>query len=181
MYRTFSQPLPGGEEVERDLNVFLSSHRILGIVRHLVTRREGDCEQPYLVYNVEYAARETGGGYPLADDGRPTTKGVDYAAVLDPESFRVFDALRKMRKEAAKEESVSAFMIFTNAQLAEIAQKRPTSLADLGQIQDVGKRRLERYGQRVLDVLSAIPSEGNGGGSGSPKNNDGSVSQGELL
>jgi len=181
MYRTFSQPLPGGEEIEHELNVFLSSHRILGVVRHLVTRREGDCEQPYLVYNVEYAARETSGGYPLAGDGRPTTKGVDYAAVLDPESFKVFDALRKMRKEVAREESVSAFMIFTNAQLAEIAQKRPMSLADLGKIQDVGKRRLERYGQRVLDVLSALPSEVRGETAESPITEDGTATQGELL
>ena len=44
-----------------------------------------------------------------------------------------------------------AYVIFHDATLREIATRRPTSLAELGQINGIGEAKLARHGQAVLD------------------------------
>ena len=45
-------------------------------------------------------------------------------------------------------------MIFHNTTLAEIAGRRPRSLAELGAVPGVGPAKLERYGEEVLVALA---------------------------
>ncbi len=65
----------------------------------------------------------------------------------------LFERLRVWRKERADEESVPAFVVFTDATLQLIAEQRPTSPTALLRISGVGPAKLERYGQGVLDVV----------------------------
>jgi len=51
---------------------------------------------------------------------------------------------------------VPAYVIFHDATLREIATRRPTSLAELGQISGIGEAKLARHGQAVLDALAEI-------------------------
>ena len=66
-----------------------------------------------------------------------------------------WEALRAWRKAQADEASMPAFVIFTDATLMAIAEQRPGSLSELSGISGVGRTKLERYGQAVLDVLAA--------------------------
>jgi DNA helicase-2/ATP-dependent DNA helicase PcrA len=65
----------------------------------------------------------------------------------------LFERLRVWRKERADEESVPAFVVFTDATLQLIAERRPTSQADLLRISGVGPAKLERYGEALLAVV----------------------------
>ena len=65
----------------------------------------------------------------------------------------LFERLRAWRKERADEESVPAFVVFTDATLQLIAERRPTSEADLLRISGVGPAKLQRYGEAVLGVV----------------------------
>jgi DNA helicase-2/ATP-dependent DNA helicase PcrA len=65
----------------------------------------------------------------------------------------LFEKLRVWRKERADEESVPAFVVFTDATLQLIAELRPTSSADLLRISGVGPAKLERYGAALLAVV----------------------------
>jgi DNA helicase II / ATP-dependent DNA helicase PcrA len=65
----------------------------------------------------------------------------------------LFERLRAWRKERADEESVPAFVVFTDATLQLIAERRPASEADLLRISGVGPAKLERYGDAVLGVV----------------------------
>jgi DNA helicase-2/ATP-dependent DNA helicase PcrA len=65
----------------------------------------------------------------------------------------LFERLRAWRKERADEESVPAFVVFSDATLQLIAEHRPTSEAALLRISGVGPAKLERYGQAVLEVV----------------------------
>jgi DNA helicase-2/ATP-dependent DNA helicase PcrA len=65
----------------------------------------------------------------------------------------LFERLRAWRKARAEEESVPAFVVFTDATLQLIAEQRPTSEAALLRISGVGPAKLERYGQGVLEVV----------------------------
>jgi DNA helicase II / ATP-dependent DNA helicase PcrA len=65
----------------------------------------------------------------------------------------LFERLRVWRKERADEESVPAFVVFTDATLQLIAEQRPTSQAALLRISGVGPAKLERYGDGLLEVV----------------------------
>lgn len=64
-----------------------------------------------------------------------------------------FEALRSWRLEKAREADVPAFVIFTDATLTAIAEAKPSSLDELSQVAGVGKAKLERYGDAVLELL----------------------------
>jgi DNA helicase-2/ATP-dependent DNA helicase PcrA len=65
----------------------------------------------------------------------------------------LFERLRVWRKERADEDSVPAFVVFTDATLQLIAEQRPTSPAALLRISGVGPAKLERYGESLLEVV----------------------------
>jgi DNA helicase-2/ATP-dependent DNA helicase PcrA len=67
----------------------------------------------------------------------------------------VFAALKSWRLERAKSDEVPAYVVFSNATLAEIAERRPRTLGELSLISGVGPAKLERYGTDVLRALEA--------------------------
>ncbi|WP_010147933.1 ATP-dependent DNA helicase UvrD2 [Serinicoccus profundi] len=69
----------------------------------------------------------------------------------------VFAALREWRRGVAAESSVPAFVVFTDATLIAIAEHEPADRAALTTISGVGERKLELYGDAVLDILASTP------------------------
>jgi DNA helicase-2/ATP-dependent DNA helicase PcrA len=67
-----------------------------------------------------------------------------------------YDALREWRSSRAKADEVPAYVVFHNATLAEIAARRPGTLAELAAVPGVGPAKLERYGSDVLDALTRV-------------------------
>jgi DNA helicase-2/ATP-dependent DNA helicase PcrA len=67
----------------------------------------------------------------------------------------VFETLKAWRLERSKADEVPAYVVFSNATLAEIAERQPASLAELASVSGVGPAKLERYGEEVLRVLAA--------------------------
>jgi ATP-dependent DNA helicase RecQ len=65
----------------------------------------------------------------------------------------LFEVLRGLRAELAREQSVPAYVIFHDATLRAIAERRPASLDELGQVSGVGSAKLARYGEQVLAAL----------------------------
>lgn len=47
-----------------------------------------------------------------------------------------------------------AFVVFTDATLTAIAERRPASQRELAGISGVGSRKLELYGDQVLSILA---------------------------
>lgn len=66
----------------------------------------------------------------------------------------LFDSLRAWRLSIAQENAVPAFVVFTDATLAAIAEARPVDLDQLSELAGVGPAKLEKYGDAVLQVLS---------------------------
>jgi ATP-dependent DNA helicase RecQ len=61
--------------------------------------------------------------------------------------------LKAWRAEVARAHNLPAYVIFHDATLAEIARRRPGSLADLQGISGIGAKKLEAYGADVLRVV----------------------------
>ncbi|WP_098955687.1 ATP-dependent DNA helicase UvrD2 [Pseudonocardia sp. N23] len=66
----------------------------------------------------------------------------------------LLDRLRTWRAAAAKEQQVPAYVVFTDATLAAIAEHRPTDRAALVGIPGIGARKLDRYGYEVLALVA---------------------------
>ncbi|MCW2843959.1 MAG: ATP-dependent helicase, Rep family, partial [Nocardioides sp.] len=90
-------------------------------------------------------------GKPLAT-GAEKKRGrcADCPASYDEE---LFERLREWRKERAGEESVPAFVVFTDATLQLIAEHRPSTPEALLRISGIGRSKLDRYGEDVLSLV----------------------------
>ncbi|TWI02756.1 ATP-dependent DNA helicase RecQ [Luteimonas cucumeris] len=67
----------------------------------------------------------------------------------------LFDALRELRAQLAREQNLPAYVIFHDSTLRNIAEQRPTSLDDLAQVGGIGGTKLARYGEQVLETVLA--------------------------
>jgi len=65
-----------------------------------------------------------------------------------------FERLREWRLATARAGSVPAYVVFTDATLTAIAEREPSTDAELAQISGVGVRKLSLYGAQVLAILS---------------------------
>ncbi|WP_211295023.1 DNA helicase RecQ [Novosphingobium guangzhouense] len=88
---------------------------------------------------------------PKQERKRRSSRGGDTAA--NPVGDPLFEALRELRRELAKEAGVPPYVIFHDSTLREMATARPASLDDLGSIGGVGTRKLEAYGDAFLQVI----------------------------
>jgi DNA helicase II / ATP-dependent DNA helicase PcrA len=67
----------------------------------------------------------------------------------------VYTALKRWRLQRAKADEVPAYLVFHNSTLAEIAERRPSSIAELAAVPGIGPAKLERYGADLLAALEA--------------------------
>ena len=107
------------------------------------------------------------GGLSFGPGARPILKGEqDVVIAVPPKTKRqrrremavadpLFDALREARRTLAAEAGVPAYVIFHDSTLREIAAARPTSLAELAQVNGVGRTKLERYGGAMLAAVES--------------------------
>jgi ATP-dependent DNA helicase UvrD/PcrA len=64
-------------------------------------------------------------------------------------------ALKEWRLKRSKRDEVPAYVVFHNSTLAEIAARRPRSIAELASVPGIGPAKLERYGTELLEALTA--------------------------
>ena len=62
-------------------------------------------------------------------------------------------ALRKLRKMLAESEKVPAYVVFPDATLRLIAEKKPQTKGQLKEIQGMGKRKVNKYGARIIRTV----------------------------
>jgi DNA helicase II / ATP-dependent DNA helicase PcrA len=66
----------------------------------------------------------------------------------------LFEALRAWRRRQADAADVAAFVIFNDATLIAMAERRPRNRADLLKVPGVGPVKAQRFGDEVLEVIS---------------------------
>ena len=72
---------------------------------------------------------------------------------------RLWEALRARRLECARKQGVPPYIVFHDATLAEMVERRPRTLNDLAHISGVGERKLEAYGEDFIGVIRAHADE----------------------
>lgn len=163
-FKFFIVPLNDDGSGERQLNAFLSNHRVLAVDRRWVDQGAGSlwC---FCVDYLDSASPATRTGTTRVSGNR---QRVDYKELLSPDDFLAFIRLRDWRKQAAQAEAVPVYTVFTNEQLAQMIQAKAASKADLEKIAGVGDARVEKYGAAVLEQLQALRGSGTDATSGQP-------------
>ena len=72
---------------------------------------------------------------------------------------RLWEALRARRLELAKKQGVPPYVVFHDATLAEMVERRPRTLNDLAHISGVGERKLAAYGEDFIGVIRGHAGE----------------------
>jgi ATP-dependent DNA helicase UvrD/PcrA len=65
----------------------------------------------------------------------------------------LFERLREWRLRVATQQGVPAYVVFTDATLTALAERRPTSNDELLAIAGIGPRKIEMYGSATLALL----------------------------
>ncbi len=65
----------------------------------------------------------------------------------------LFERLKQWRLEESRAQAVPAYVILHDRTLADLARRRPQSLAELAEVPGIGERKLERYGAGLLGVI----------------------------
>jgi len=65
----------------------------------------------------------------------------------------LFEKLRQLRLQLAKEADIPAYQIFSDASLKEMESERPMSDAEFLKISGVGRKKMENYGQEFIAAI----------------------------
>lgn len=78
------------------------------------------------------------------------------ANAVDEEALRpLFDALRAVRRDLARDENIPPFVIFSDATLWDMAALKPNSLDAMGDIKGVGSFKLHKYGRSFISAIQS--------------------------
>ena len=83
-------------------------------------------------------------------------RSASLAGELDSEDRPLFERLRRLRTQIAREAGVPPYVVFPDATLAGIAKARPASDDALLAVSGVGLSKLERYGQAFIALVEAF-------------------------
>ncbi|MBP0938660.1 DNA helicase RecQ [Pseudomonas alliivorans] len=95
----------------------------------------------------------------LRRDLKPQTStkshsGSPASQLVRGEEREQWEALRTLRRKLAEEHAVPPYVIFPDSTLLEMLRSKPGSMAEMARVGGVGARKLERYGEAFLEVLS---------------------------
>ena len=77
----------------------------------------------------------------------------DIDAEYDEATEKLLKVLKAWRKMKYEELHLPAFMIMHQKVLVQIAEEKPSTKEELMQISGFGKRKWEKYGQEILDII----------------------------
>ena len=73
--------------------------------------------------------------------------------VLTSKGMELFDKLRELRMEIAKEEKVPPYIVFSDKSLVDMCLKLPDNKGEMLKVNGVGEAKYERYGERFLSLI----------------------------
>ena len=144
----FTIPITDISDFEQELNNFLNTNKIIEFEKKLV-RSENNI---FWCIFIKYEGKPTNNYYNKPKE----KKKIDYVKELPPEQSKKYEQLRTIRKEIAQKEVVSAYVVATNEEIAEIAKLVNPTLADLKKINGFGNKKAEKYGKQIIEKLQNI-------------------------
>ena len=82
-----------------------------------------------------------------------TKKGAAGTGDLKEEELQLFEKLRMLRTEIAREEKVPPYIVFSDKTLIHMCILKPKTKAEMLKVSGVGEFKYEKYGERFLEVI----------------------------
>ena len=73
----------------------------------------------------------------------------------DAKTLRVFEELKKWRKEIAATRNIPPYCVFHDSTLIRVANELPKAKRDLERVKGIGKKKLEAYSDAILEIVRA--------------------------
>lgn len=86
------------------------------------------------------------------------------APAVGSEAEQLREYLREWRRVMAKDKNVPAYIVLHDSSLEEICRRQPKLYAELREIAGIGERKVEIYGQPILDALKRFRQGERAGG-----------------
>ncbi len=77
-----------------------------------------------------------------------------WRTTVNQADWPLFNTLRDWRGERARADGIPSYVICNNRQLAEVVNKRPATLAELGHLDGFGDAKLKKYGAELLALIA---------------------------
>ncbi|MDG3005594.1 RecQ family ATP-dependent DNA helicase [Paludisphaera mucosa] len=68
----------------------------------------------------------------------------------------LWERLKALRQQWAREAKQPAYCVFTNQTMEALVRQRPTTPAALGEVKGLGRARIERYGDALLEAIAGL-------------------------
>ncbi len=81
---------------------------------------------------------------------------------LTSAGYRLFERLRGLRLEIAREEAVPPYIIFSDKTLIDMCVKLPENKRGMLAVSGVGEHKFQKYGQRFLDEIAEFKTDAPG-------------------
>jgi superfamily II DNA helicase RecQ len=147
--KLFTIPVGDGGASLQEMNTFLKAHKILEIQQNLISNDNGG--------NWCFCVRYVEEDFNVASANKPK---VDYRQALDEQTFRKFAHLREIRKKVAASEGLSAFIVFTDEELAELAKLEEITIKSMLGIKGIGEKKVERFAHYFIEKLEPDEAPG---------------------
>ena len=88
-----------------------------------------------------------------------TKKKARSVETLTSSGYKLFERLKKLRLEIAREESMPPYIIFSDKTLIDMAAKMPASKPEMLDVSGVGENKFAKYGERFLEAIEEYRRE----------------------
>jgi ATP-dependent DNA helicase RecQ len=100
-------------------------------------------------------ARAPASGGRAGRRGSAKAPAATQALADSPAGLALLERLRQWRRDQSREQGLPAYVILHDATLERIALERPADEAALAAVPGIGARKLERYGETLLEIVAS--------------------------
>ena len=88
-------------------------------------------------------------------------KSVNRKESLTPTELKLFEKLRELRLQIAREEGMPPYIVFSDRTLIDMAVKAPVSKDEMMEVSGVGDNKYAKYGERFCSLIEeCVKTEG---------------------
>ncbi|MBQ8271097.1 MAG: HRDC domain-containing protein [Bacteroidaceae bacterium] len=127
------------------VNKFIRGHKVVDIDKQFYVSSDNVAHWSLCITYLAMA-------YQQQNNQPEKREKVDYKNVLSADDFEKFTKLRIIRKKLAEDNAIPAYAVFTDSELAQIAQLPSVDARLLKQITGIGDKRVEKYGNLICEI-----------------------------
>jgi len=150
-HKIFTIPLIGGEHINDEMNAFIRANKTLNVEKQLLQTPNGW----FWAFCIQFTQGQN-------NNSNYRTEKIDYMQILTGKPLELFNKLKEIRKQLAQKDGIPVYAIFSNDELAGIAQLPEITPANIKNIKGIGQNKVKSYANTVCTMLNPVSDEKSG-------------------